>query len=127
MCGWSFNAGWALVVLCVIGYVAAHLIAVATQYVGSPAGAAVGTAIMLFPAFFDSVSSVRRAAWRGLIVGTAAAFVFTVFAFVPEGWWGMLIGIVVWQILVADALGSAFRTNAVSGSGGNIDDGYTPH
>jgi len=110
MVGQSSPEAWGNAWRCVVGYVAAHLISVATWYVATPVGAAVGSGIMLSTQFTNPSAVVRRAAWRALAMGTITALIFTGFTFVPEGWWGLLLGIIVWQVAVAAALASAFRT-----------------
>jgi hypothetical protein len=101
---------WCNVGLSVGGYVVAHVIAVTTDFLAAPFGAAIGTAIVLSVSFVDPEAVIRRAAWRALVVGTVGGCIFTAFSFVPGGWWGMLLGIVVWQIAVAAALGTTFRS-----------------
>ena len=107
MCGWRLWRISLMAVLCVLGYAVAHVIAGVSEFVAAPIGAGIGTAIMLIPAFADDVPAVRRVAWRALIVGIVAAFVFTASAFVPGGWGGLLLGIIVWQVAVAAALAKA--------------------
>ena len=107
MCGWSPKRIWIISVLCVLGYFAAYSIVNTTGGFLAPVGTAIGTTIMLIPAFLDDVPAVRRAARRALIVGIVAAFVFTGFAFVPQEWWVALLWMIVWQVAVAAALAPA--------------------
>jgi hypothetical protein len=116
----------------VAGYVVALAISLFTDLVGAPVGAAVGTAVMFAPAFGCPAPPVRRAVRRGLAVGTAAALVFTGFSFVRGSWWGLLLGLVVWQVAVAAALASAVErrvaASVVAEPGvGVVDGGVCPH
>jgi hypothetical protein len=104
MCGWRAWRIAAVVVLGVVGYVVALYFTTRSQFLAAPVGAALGTGIMLLPAFVDEQPRVRLAAGRALGVGTIAAFLFTGFSFVPGGWAGLLLAIVIWQVVVAAAL-----------------------
>jgi hypothetical protein len=111
-----------MAVLCVVGYVVAHVIAVSTEFIASPVGAAIGSAIMLIPAWLDDAPVVRRAAWRALNIGILSSFVFVGFAFVPQGWWGLLLGIIVWQVAVSVALAPAVERRSISSAADCVAD-----
>jgi hypothetical protein len=106
MCGRSVHS-WGMAALCILGYFVAYLITVRTDLVGAPIGAGVGTFIMLAPSAYFETANVRKGAWTAINTGTLAAGVFTGFSFVPQGWWGIMLGFVVWQVAVAAALSTA--------------------
>lgn len=111
MCGWRAWRIAAVVVLGVLGYVLAIVFTTGTEFLAAPVGVALGTGIMLLPAFVDEHPRVRLGAGRALGFGTLAAFLFTGFSFVPGGWAGLLLAIVIWQSAVAAALSTGIPTD----------------
>lgn len=101
-----------IAVLSVIGYFLATFLATQSRFVLSPVAGGLGVAIMLSPAFRPVWDSLRKTVAMTVVAGALASFVFFGFSFVPEGWWGMLIGIAVWQAITAATLSSSLKARS---------------
>ncbi|MGL4464125.1 MAG: hypothetical protein ACRC1K_18400 [Planctomycetia bacterium] len=107
---WCGEPPWQVITMavrCVVGYMTAHAISMATDLLLAPVGAAAGTYLMLMPALSDQREWIQDSAWRALIVGTAAAMVFPILVNIPEGGIIAIMWIAGWQLSVAAALAPA--------------------
>jgi hypothetical protein len=114
MCGRSSGYAWVVAALSMAGYFVAYLITLRSDMQGAPLGAGIGTFIMLAPALFSEHANIRRGACAAIVTGTVAGGVFMGIAYMHEGWWGIMVGIAIWQVAVAAALTLAFDESAAS-------------
>jgi hypothetical protein len=96
-----------LVIMSVVGYTVALHMTLGTDFLLSPVAGGLGAAIMLLPALRFAWDPVRKAMVVTVATGAAAGCVFLLFSGVQGGWWGMFLGIGLWQTVTAYSLSLA--------------------